>query len=469
MKQGLKRGIVVVFLANIINLIINLLSGFILPKELSVETYAAIKTFQLYASYTGVLHFGFVDGIYLKYGGRNLSDIGTPIIERNLSTMRIFQLCVAIVGVIAGLVSHNYILAIFGLYIMPTNILSFFQYLYQAVGEFDSYSRILNGTNILKFAINLFLIFIINTDLAYLYILVFFIVELIIWIVIEIMFVKRAQCKFTVFSFSFADLWDNIKNGIALTVGNLSSIFLTGMDRWFIKILLDTMAFAQYSFAVSMENLLSVAITPITVTLYNYFCNESDENKIRRVRNSVQVFAAFLITSAFPAKFILETYLQKYIDSVNVMFLLFGAQLFYVVVKSVYVNLYKAHKEQNKYFIRLVSIIGIGFIFNVLCYLVYHGKEAFAVGTMLSAFVWLLLCIHDNKGIRYSIKEFIYLIIQECVFLTCGMLFSSAIGFVIYILITLFSSWIFLRQDFLFLIDNAKSMARNAIAKMTAQ
>lgn len=469
MKQGLKRGIVVVFLANIINLVINLLSGFILPKELSVETYAAIKTFQLYASYTGLLHFGFVDGIYLKYGGRQLNDIGASVIERNLSTLRIFQLCVSTVGVIAGLASHNYILAIFGLYIMPTNILSFFQYLYQAVGEFDLYSRILNGTNILKFAINLFLIFVIHTDLAYLYILVFYFVELIMWIIIEALFVKRAQCRFTAFSFSFAELWDNIKNGIALTVGNLSSIFLTGMDRWFIKFLLDTVAFAQYSFAVSMENLLSVAITPITVTLYNYLCNESNEDRIRHIRNSIQVFAAFLIASAFPAKFILEIYLRKYIDSVDVMFLLFGAQLFYVVVKGVYVNLYKAHKEQNKYFVRLVSVIGIGFVLNTVCYLVYHGKEAFAVGTMLSAFVWLLLSIRDNKGIKYSFKEFIYLVVQECVFLTCGMLLSSVIGFAVYLVVTSITSWIFLKQDFLFLINNAKSMVTKGTSKRTAQ
>lgn len=464
MKQGLKRGLVVVFAANVVNLVISLLSGFIIPKNLSVETYAAIKTFQLYASYVGVLHFGFVDGIYLKYGGRSLDEIGVSSVQRSLSTLRIFQLIISALGVIAGLVTKNIILAVFGLYIMPTNILFFFQYMYQAVGEFDSYSRIIYATNILRFAINLFLIFIIRTDAAYLYLLVFFVVEFILWVVTETLFIRKTNNRPTLFEFSLTDFREYTRSGISLTLGNLSSLFLTGMDQWFTKFLLDTVAFAQYSFAVSMENLLNVAISPISVILYNYFCNEKDETRIRHIRNSIQVFAAFLVACAFPARFILEVYLQKYLDSIKVMFLLFGAQMFYVVIKGVYINLYKAHKEQDKYFTRLLWVIVIGFVFNVLFYLIYRGKEAFAVGTLSSAFVWFLLCVYDNRSVGFNIREFLYLIIQEFAFIACGMMFSAVIGFAVYLTVTVALSWLLLGEDFRFLIETGKSMLSNTLS-----
>lgn len=68
--------------------------------------------------------------------------------------------------------------------------------------------------------------------------------------------------------FSFKELTQNIKAGVLLTVGNLSSVSLTSMDRWFVKALMDNLAFAQYSFAVSMENFMNVAVTPVTITLY---------------------------------------------------------------------------------------------------------------------------------------------------------------------------------------------------------
>lgn len=61
-------------------------------------------------------------------------------------------------------------------------------------------------------------------------------------------------------SFSLNELVNNIKGGILLTVGNLSSVVLTSMDRWFVKALMTTLAFAQYSFAVSMENFMNVAL-----------------------------------------------------------------------------------------------------------------------------------------------------------------------------------------------------------------
>ena len=46
-----------------------------LPKYLSIETYAGLKTFLLYTSYVGILHFGYVDGIYIRYGGKEKEEL----------------------------------------------------------------------------------------------------------------------------------------------------------------------------------------------------------------------------------------------------------------------------------------------------------------------------------------------------------------------------------------------------------
>ena len=59
MDKKLKTGILNIFSANVINLVLNIITSFILPKYLSVETYSAIKTFQLYIGYAGLLHLTF--------------------------------------------------------------------------------------------------------------------------------------------------------------------------------------------------------------------------------------------------------------------------------------------------------------------------------------------------------------------------------------------------------------------------
>lgn len=259
------------------------------------------------------------------------------------------------------------------------------------------------------------------------------IVYFIVWIALELNCKKLVAGEHRGTSFSLNELVNNIKGGILLTVGNLSSVVLTSMDRWFVKALMTTLAFAQYSFAVSMENFMNVAVTPVTTTLYNYFCKATDKSQIRKTRNYVMVFAAAIVSCAFPARFILEIYLTKYIDSAKVMFLLFAAQIFYIVIKSVYVNLYKAQKKQNIYFIKLTMIIVVGFIFNIVCYGIYKVKESFAVGTLLSAICWYFLCLPDFKWMEYNTKEKLYPFIQTCAFLVCGFCFSAVPGFLIYI------------------------------------
>ena len=89
-----------------------------------------------------------------------------------------------------------------------------------------------------------------------------------------------------VFQFSFEEFIANIKTGLPLTLGNFSSVLLTSIDRWFVKYLMDTVQFAQYSFAVSTEGIVNVALTPITITLYNYFCKHDNIEEIKELETA---------------------------------------------------------------------------------------------------------------------------------------------------------------------------------------
>ena len=99
----LSRGMFSVLVANIIDLGFNLVTNFALPKYLPVESYAAIKTFTLMLSYAGVLHFGYEDGMYLKYGGKQKKDIDIEEWKVNISSLRIFQLGISVCILIAGI------------------------------------------------------------------------------------------------------------------------------------------------------------------------------------------------------------------------------------------------------------------------------------------------------------------------------------------------------------------------------
>ena len=283
MDSKLKKGITIVFITNVLNLIFSLVTNFILPKYLSVDSYAGVKTYQLYMSYVGLLHLGYVDGVYLKFGGVELQEKLDHRFSNDIWTMRILEGAIGIVCLTVAIILQDNILLCFSLGILPVNMTSYYKYLYQATGKFERYGRIMNLSAFATFALNLCIVFVIKLDNTDRIILLYAILYIVIWLLLEFRFRSIHKIEKPDRLFSFNSLKENIGTGFFLTIGNLASLFLSSMDRWFVKFLLDTYSFAMYSFAVSVEGFLNIAITPITTTLYNYFCRESSIEKQKSV------------------------------------------------------------------------------------------------------------------------------------------------------------------------------------------
>lgn len=446
MDNKLKRGILTIFIANAINMFFSLGNNFLLPKYISIDNYANIKTFQLYISYAGLLHLGYIDGMYLKYGGKEISEINSNDLSRNINTMKFFQAIVVVVLLLISLIIKDCIFVIFAISILPLNMSSYFKFLFQATGKFKLYAKILNLTSILTFALNMFFIFIFKIENYLVYITSYFILYMVIWILLEIN-VKENELFLQKLNFSFSEVFLNIKEGFLLTLGNLSSIFLVSMDRWFVKVFLSTMEFAQYSFAVSIENFLNLAITPISTSLYNYFCRKPSIKSQKNIFDNVIIFSSLIISVAFPVKLILEIYLQKYLNSISVIFILFGSQMFYSVIKSVYVNLYKAEKKLKIYFTKLIIIIFIGFTFNNIFFRFYPSMEAFSLGTLISSIVWFFISSMDFKQLKISINNYFYMFLEVTFFIFIGIKYESVAGFFMYIIISIIMMCIFMRPS----------------------
>jgi len=63
------------FGANFISLCISVFMVAFVPKFLNVDDYALWQLFLFYFSYLGFLHFGWEDGIYLRYAGKRFGSV----------------------------------------------------------------------------------------------------------------------------------------------------------------------------------------------------------------------------------------------------------------------------------------------------------------------------------------------------------------------------------------------------------
>ena len=454
--ESLKNGIVVVLAANIINLCISLFRNFIIPKFLPIDTYAEIKLYQLINSYGGLIALGYIDGIHIRYGGLNISEIDKCSFIKNLSTFRIMELTIVSIIVICGVYNRNFIFVMSALSVLAINITGYYSSLFQATGLYTNYTKILNSSSILLLIMNMVLLFGVRTYIAMDYIIGYLLIYLIIWIVVEILFSKLSGIKLSFFQFSFNEIKDTIQTGFFLMWGLLASNFITGMDRWFVKGLLSTSCFAMYSFAASTEGFLGYAVSPISITMYNFFCKVKDNQEIIKIKDCIILFSTVIIGSAFGVKLILEHILTKYSEANKVMFILFASQLPYSIIKCLFLNLYKAQKRQKEYFKKIIIIVFIGFLFNIIAYSLYKEMETFAIATLLSSFLLCMICCSDFKEIKFCAKEFIYIAIVITFFLICGFTMISYIGLFVYYSMLFLLSIIVYRSTLLYMLNITK-------------
>ena len=430
----MKKGIMIVFISNIVNLVFSVISSFILPRYLSVESYGFYKIYQLYVGYLGIMHFGYVDGIYLKYGGKNLIQIDSKEIIRSSATLRSSQFILAVVALSYAIYFHSIIGFMLAISFVPVNMISFYKNLYQATGEFKDYGSILVIAPVFVFLADVVLLFFIKTDNYIAYILVVILSNLLLYIILEYKS-KRLFGKVKILAFDIRQIKENVTSGITLTIGNFASIMITSIDRWCIQAWMQIQDFSYYSFAVSVENLFNVCVSSVTTTLYNYLCKLKEIGKIIEIKSFCTIIGIYLVSIAFPVKFIIQVWLTKYIESIECMFILICAHSFYFVTKAIYVNLYKARGQQRHYLYQMLLVLIIAVVTNIIAFqCISKTKESFAYASLGTAIIWYLICYFEVKEIQGNIRETILILLSSCIFLFTGIKVHRAIaGFAFYI------------------------------------
>lgn len=442
----MKKGLFQIMSANVITMVIGILTNFILPKYLSINSYSLVKTYALYITYAGFFSLGYNDGMYLKFGGLSIDEIDKESIAKNFINYFVLILLMLVSVLIIGIILNDNIIIAFAFGIFSYNILGYLKSLYQATGEFGLYGRSLNIEKIAIFIINIILIFIFKSDNSNYYIWV----QVLTGILISVYLIYKLEKRLHFINkgkISLNEIKNNISAGFVLMLGNFSSGIFTGLDRWFVKILMDSSKFAIYSFSVSMENLVNVFITPITVSMYNYFCKKPKEEEIKKIKRYVLLWGLIVIAAAFPSKFILETYLKKYNEANSIIFLLFGAQAFNVIIKGIYVNIYKSEGKQNKYFLQMIIMICVGILTNFAFYYFYKNISSFAFATLFTTIIWMLVCELDKHNrYRFTALEYIGIFLIITIYLFVGYCFNSILGCCIYILALLIMYSIFFKK-----------------------
>lgn len=451
--MNIKKNILRVFSANLLTLISGILVGFVVPSVLSLDGYAYVKTYLLYAGYISILHFGFIDGMYIKYGGKVIGEIDKSILKAEHNIFNLIQVISTIIFILISFIKKDFLILVLVFSIIPINASNFHRSFYQATGQFQKYSDSLYVYTLIYLISNIFLALIFKcTDYKFYYFtsLIGYIIS---FLILEFRFWK----DFREVKANYDKLiLNNIKIGFIVLIANLGIAIFNATDLWFIKFLFNSNEFAYYSFAVSMLNIINVMIMAISVTFYNYLAREEKEELVKKLKIIFIIIGSFCSLSYFVFSMIVNIFLEKYIPSLSIIAISFATFPYLITIKGLFINIYKARKDEKKYLRVMLLMLVIAILYNLISIILFKSSEAIAFATLIAFITWYLYSANDFKYLNIDLKEFLYLIINTASFLILSNYFNWLIGGIIYLIIVLTISFIFYKSEILELINFKK-------------
>lgn len=449
----MKKDIVRIFGSNLIKMAVTLITTFVIPMVLSVEDYGYYKLYIFYTSYVGISHLGFCDGIYLQYGEVSIDKLNKNQISREWSTLLSYETIIGLVIVGYGVIKRNLIVICLGATVVPMVVFTFYTYVYQAMGEFIRYTRIMNISTVTNLLANICLILLRVGDFR-LYVICHVGIHIVSLIIGTLSFNRNNWIHFTGFSRDI--LVRCIKSGFLLMVGNFAYTLFIGIDKWFIKFTMDISDFSMYSFASQLLTVVNMFVTPVSMTLYSNISKRKDCAFEIKVKRTLVVFLMIFPVAIYVLTFTINHFMMQYVPAIGIVSILLITQVFLSLNLSVFINMYKAYKKQGEYFVRLVIALCVAIILDIFVYISGANTVGYALATMVSCLVWLGLNMKYFSHLIPKKNEILYVLGMGSIYLLSLKFTNEIIRCAIYIPVYVGLTRVLMRNEWRYVIKESR-------------
>lgn len=342
------------FTANFFSLFVTAGLVLIVPKFIGIEDYSYWQLYILYVSFVGFLHFGWADGIYLRYGGEKYQDLNKKVIASQFWLLLGLEVFLSLVFITYGLLfsedqNKGFIIVLVGVNCVLMNMRTFIQLLLQGTNRIVVFSRTVIGERAAYAAIVGVLIASGAKDFEYLVIADAFtklVTLLVLWYLCRDVFLTRAVG----FRLAADEAAMNIKAGVQLMAANIAGIFIIGSARLMIERGWDIQAFGKVSLALTIANLLLILLGAVGIVLYPII-KKTKTQMLPRIyailRTPLMAAALGALVLYYPAQQTLMRWLPQYADSLSYIALLVPICVFELKMTLLISTFMKAMRKER--------------------------------------------------------------------------------------------------------------------------
>lgn len=428
--------------SNLIALIISTIVTFIVPKAISVENYGYFQLYLFYATYVGFFHFGWMDGLFLRYGGAYYEKLDKGLFKGELEFYALVETIISVTLCIAAIVfsrdlNNMFVLAVTSLSIVLINIRVYFMDVLQCTNRIKEYS-ILSVVGRVFYLLMISILLLVGYRGFHLL------------IIADIMgrFVSTAYGAMKCSDILTARSCDrqlainesivNIKVGIKLLFATIASHSIIGIVRLGINSAWDVSTFGRVSLTLSISNLLMVFIRAVSLVLFPTLRRVSREKLDQMygiMRVSLMVPMLGMLIFYYPIRIVVAAWLPQYAESLKYMALLFPMCIFEGKMSMLVETYMKVLRKE-----RSLMLVNVG---TLLLSLITTGIACFALHNLDIAVVSIVVllalrCVVAELTLtKYVKQDLIHDILMELsltiAFIMASWYIGGLLGTIIYL------------------------------------
>lgn len=427
-------------IAQIISLLTSLVINLIVPKFIDGYQYAYWQTYVLYASYTGVLHFGLLDGIVLKFSEFDYDKLDKKKISAHFCVLLLLLFSLSAIGLIIALVFlsgiNQIIYSFVSLSIMSKNLFMFFSYSFQITNRIRQYSQLVIGQR-LVYGIFSAILVAFQVNAFFIYCAVDIISDCIGIIVSYKSNREIWRTNLVAVKENFSEIVDSFKAGSSLMVANFSNNFIIGSTKMVVQSFWSPLIFGQVSFGFSITNIFLSFVSAVSVVLFPSLKRmdlESLPILYQKLRPIISIVLFAILMVYFPSLFVLSIWLPNYKTS-----LLYAGILLPIIIYSIRGNLLinnylKAYRlEKSLLWVNICCLgLELGLIFISVSF--FRNLDFLLVWTVLITMlkgIWtehIVSVVISKSFVRENIVE----VILATIFIICTYFSPNIMGFCVY-------------------------------------
>lgn len=446
--KSLSKNISFVFFSNSFLILTSVIVTFLVPKFIEIENFSLWQLYLYYSIFVGFFHFGFNDGILIKYS-RKISSSYNDNAEFSRefilnSFMQFFWFIILILFVKVFINNHSYQLIYYSVIIsmLIVNTRIFALNILQSKRNFVAYSFSLFVDRLFFVIFIILVIFFRKINLSNLIILD--LVGKFISLLLALYFSKiKITFKLKININYLYEYYEILKVGFPLMLSNFGNLLIIGFVRFFLELKWGIVTFGIISYALSISNLIVVFATSIGQVLFNYISKSTFKASfdfyisIRTILISLLILLLFLY---YPLAIFIELFLPTYANVLNYLPILFPIIILDGLIVILVLTYLKANLFQLQILKSNLVLIVLSLILSLFISTFYPNLILFTL--LIPILLMIKIFLYEKILFNYfskslQLRQYSFLLIIP-VFIYINLYFDEILASIILITFSLF-------------------------------